>query len=238
MTTEPVNEDRARDSERSDEGQGSATESLREIRDPRDMRALAHPIRLALLEALTVHGPLTATAAGALIGESPSSCSFHLRTLARHNFVEETGDGRGRERPWRVISIGNRVSAPFDDVQAEIAAEALSSMYFDRQHQRLREARAQRSSTPQEWAMATDDASTLCWITVEELQELNEQVFEVLMRYRDRLANPDLRPDDARLVELLYHSFLVELGKPSVAAGADQQPNDAEAAVADPNQGR
>jgi DNA-binding transcriptional ArsR family regulator len=217
----------------SEEHRPSPTEGMRELRDPRDMRALAHPIRLALLEALTVHGPLTATQAGALIGESPSSCSFHLRTLARHNFVEETGDGQGRQRPWRVVTIGNRMNPPFDDLQAVIAAEALSSMYFDLQHERLRQARAARSSTPREWVLASDDASTLCWVTAEELQEINEAVFEVLMRYRDRLGDPQLRPAGARLVELLYHAFLVDIGKPSQAGDGDQTPMSADPAGGD-----
>jgi DNA-binding transcriptional ArsR family regulator len=42
------------------------------------LRALSHPVRLALLEALAT-GPLTATEAGELIDETPTTCSFHLR---------------------------------------------------------------------------------------------------------------------------------------------------------------
>jgi hypothetical protein len=34
-----------------------------------------------------------------MLGESPANCAFHLRTLAKYGFVEEAGDGRGRERP-------------------------------------------------------------------------------------------------------------------------------------------
>jgi DNA-binding transcriptional ArsR family regulator len=221
MTSEPLRENGGPGGDRSGEHPPDPADGMRDLRDPRDMRALAHPIRLALLEALTVHGPLTATQAGALIGESPSSCSFHLRTLARHNFVEETGEGRGRERPWRVISIGTRVSPPFDDLQAEIAAEALSAMYIDRQHERLRDARSRQSSIPREWVTASDDLIALCWVTVEELQELNAEVLQVVMRYRDRLADPALRPEEARLVEILYHAFLLDLGPPQPDAGTD-----------------
>ena len=76
--------------------------------DPLAMRALAHPVRIRLLEELTFRGPLTATQAADHVGESPSSCSFHLRTLAKYGFVEEAGGGTGRQRPWRVVSLGNR----------------------------------------------------------------------------------------------------------------------------------
>ena len=82
----------------------------RKLTDPRTMRAVAHPVRIALLEVLTAEGPLTATQAGELIGESPTTCSFHLRQLAKYGFIEEAGAGPGRQRPWRLIYTGLRFS--------------------------------------------------------------------------------------------------------------------------------
>ncbi|HYZ52738.1 MAG TPA: helix-turn-helix domain-containing protein [Streptosporangiaceae bacterium] len=67
------------------------------LTDPRALRALAHPIRVSLVGLLRREGPLTATQAGAMLGESPASCSFHLRQLAKYGLVEEAGGGRGRE---------------------------------------------------------------------------------------------------------------------------------------------
>ena len=61
---------------------------VRDIADARSMRALAHPLRLRLLEYLALRGPLTATQCAELVGESPASCSFHLRQLAKYGFVE------------------------------------------------------------------------------------------------------------------------------------------------------
>ncbi|HWD74930.1 MAG TPA: helix-turn-helix domain-containing protein, partial [Solirubrobacteraceae bacterium] len=71
-----------------------------EVTDPRSLRGLAHPVRLALIGLLRREGPLTATQAGERIGESPASCSFHLRQLAKYGLVEEAGAGPGRRRPW------------------------------------------------------------------------------------------------------------------------------------------
>jgi Helix-turn-helix domain len=68
---------------------------------PKAIRALAHPVRWALLDALDQAGTLTATQASEMLGESPANCAFHLRTLAKYGYVEEAGGGRGRERPWR-----------------------------------------------------------------------------------------------------------------------------------------
>ena len=75
------------------------------VTDPKALRAMAHPIRLSLIGVLRPEGPLTATQAGELIGESSASCSFHLRQLAKYGLVEEAGGGKGRERPWRATTL-------------------------------------------------------------------------------------------------------------------------------------
>jgi DNA-binding transcriptional ArsR family regulator len=71
-------------------------------RDPRRLRAIAHPLRLRILDVMALCGPLTATEVAALVGHSPANCSWHLRQLARYGFITEAGDGSGRRRPWRM----------------------------------------------------------------------------------------------------------------------------------------
>jgi len=171
------------------------------------MRALAHPIRVALLEALAVHGPLTATRAGELVGASPSSCSFHLRTLARHKFVEETGDGVGRQRPWRLVNIGMWMSGPYEDPGTRTAANALSDVFIDRQLRRLFAARESRDRLPAEWADAGTESESFLWLTPAELRAMNDEVLAVLLRHRERLTDPATRPQDAKPVELLYFAY-------------------------------
>src|ERR1700685_2938669 len=78
----------------------------RKITDARTLRALAHPVRIAIFEQLAFGGAMTATEVGEQIGESPTTCSFHLRQLAEYGFVEEAGGGTGRSRPWRLTSVG------------------------------------------------------------------------------------------------------------------------------------
>jgi DNA-binding transcriptional ArsR family regulator len=186
---------------------------LRQLTDPRDMRALAHPIRLALLEVLTVYGPLTATQAGELIGESPSSCSFHLRTLARHHFVEETGDGRGRQRPWRLVSVGMSIPSIPADSDTFVAAEAVAQIAAERNLARLRQWWSRRRRAGQAWIDASGQTDFATWLTPAELAEINDEVFAVLSRYHDRLTDPSRRPTGAELVELLYFSFPTSYGK-------------------------
>lgn len=70
--------------------------------DARNLRGLAHPLRLRLLGALREGGPSTATLLAARLGESSAATSYHLRQLEAYGLVvEEVGRGTGRERWWR-----------------------------------------------------------------------------------------------------------------------------------------
>jgi DNA-binding transcriptional ArsR family regulator len=76
-----------------------------EIGDPKAIRALAHPLRLDVLQVLGASGPATAAQCGRMLGVSQASCSFHLRQLAKYGFVEDAGPGRDRrERLWRATA--------------------------------------------------------------------------------------------------------------------------------------
>jgi DNA-binding transcriptional ArsR family regulator len=79
-----------------------------EMTDPAVIRALAHPARAAILAFLS-DGPATATECSEAADESPSSCSYHLRTLAKLGFVEETASEDGRERRWRLKIEGHGI---------------------------------------------------------------------------------------------------------------------------------
>nr|BFE87387.1 hypothetical protein GCM10020093_099880 [Planobispora longispora] len=73
------------------------TEERRTLSDPRAMRALAHPARLAILNRLQEEGVATATDVAEVVGITPSAASYHLRMLAKYGFVEDApprGDGR------------------------------------------------------------------------------------------------------------------------------------------------
>src|SRR3954463_14623486 len=77
-----------------------------EISDPKAIRALAHPLRLDLLQVLGSGGPATAAQCGRHLGVSQASCSFHLRQLAKYGFVEEAAGGQDRrERVWQLPDV-------------------------------------------------------------------------------------------------------------------------------------
>lgn len=174
------------------------------------MRALAHPTRIALLEALGVHGPLTATEAARYVGESPSSCSYHLRTLARHGFVEEAEGGVGRERPWRAADTGLSIGDP-DDPETKVAARALAGMFLDRYLARMQRAWDTRDQLPKAWRKATDFQQATMWVTAAEARALNKEIWTLFQRYDDR-RDPAKRPKGAEPVEMLLFTYRRDSG--------------------------
>ncbi len=183
---------------------------LREVTDVQTMRALTHPVRIALLETLSLYGPMTATEAGERINESPTTCSFHLRQLAKYGFVEEAGGGRGRARPWRMRSIGMRIMTG-EDSASELAAEAFVRLFRERVFGRYRLWLEGRGAYPRKWRKAAGENQNVFYLTANELEALNEELAEILLsRYRERLTDPSTRPPGATLVEMLVLSYPIE----------------------------
>ena len=176
----------------------------RELTDPREMRALTHPLRLALIELLWREGTINATQAAAELGESQASCSFHLRQLSRFGFVEEVEGVRGRARPWRLSRRGMRVANVQDDSEAAIAWAGLERLLNDRQLHRYRAWLEGRSAYPREWREAAYHSHSIAWLTPEELHAVADQVAELLAgAFPERRDDPAARPVHALPVELL-----------------------------------
>lgn len=174
------------------------------------MRALSHPVRIALIEELTIGGAMTATELGEHIGETPTTCSFHLRQLAKYGFVEEAGGGKGRARPWRMSSLGMSIAAPHDDPEAQIAATALIRLFRERQFDRYQTWLQNTSAYPRSWQDAAGDSEFLFYLTAEELTQLNAELLTLLRpRFRDRMEDPAKRPRGSLPVEMLLLSYPV-----------------------------
>jgi DNA-binding transcriptional ArsR family regulator len=179
--------------------------SRRPLRDPAALRALAHPARLKILEALALGGPATATDLAEQVDESPANCSWHLRQLARYGFIEEAGGGTGRQRPWRIVPGGNTWADPDepDDRELARAGDAATEVLLDWEYGALRGWLAQRRSAPVEWRDAAFLGQNFVFLTPAELSDLGRDMLALLRRYEDRLVDPDRRPAGARPVRLV-----------------------------------
>jgi DNA-binding transcriptional ArsR family regulator len=198
-------------SEDSDQPQAGAwPHEVRKITDARTLRALAHPVRIELLEALLHGGAQTATEASERIGETPTTCSFHLRQLAKYGFVEEAGGGTGRARPWRLTSIGMSFAPARGDREAEVASEAALRLFRERQLARYDAWLATRGSYPAEWQDAATDSEYIFYLTPGELRQMNAEVHEVLARWftlDGRVEDPARRPPGSAPVEALLFDY-------------------------------
>jgi predicted transcriptional regulator len=184
-----------------------ANRTVTRLRDPRALRALAHPIRLSLVGLLRVEGPLTATRAAELLGESSASMSFHLRQLAKYGLVEEAGGGKGRERPWRATAMFTNLPDVAENPDLAVAAELLSSVIAERYLEDVMRWLEVRQAEPEEWQRVAQFGDTYLYLTPDELATLGEQTQQMMDQYIGRQNHPELRPAGARLVSYLHLAF-------------------------------
>lgn len=167
------------------------------------LRALAHPVRMAIIEHLTVVGPLTATELSDRLDESPANCSWHLRKLAEHGVVEEAPPGPGRRRPWKMSRIGISFDDFHDDNEAERASSAFLSVVSERSLARYHEATNHLVGVDGEWARSSRSIQNAMWVTKDEYDEVLSDLHDVIMRHRERMVDKRRIPDGAELVEFV-----------------------------------
>jgi predicted transcriptional regulator len=190
------------------------------LTDPRTIRAIAHPVRMALLEAMerSETRTLTATQASELLGESPANCAFHLRTLAKYGFVEEAGGGRGRERPWRPTYRTLELKPPWLDAESRLAVEAAATVWLDRWLDRAKTQIRRALGFPIEWQEATIASERVLHLTAAEAKQLDADMHALWQRYRDRDDDPALRPPGSLRYEVLAFGYPAE-EPPAYGAG-------------------
>jgi len=173
----------------------------RRLRTVDELKALAHPLRMDIIEQLSLNGPMTASELGDALDETPANCSWHLRKLADHKFVEETHDGHGRRRPWRMTGIGMSFGSLDDDepesAAFNVAARSLQSLMVQREVARFE----RNAQADDDWELGATQNAT--YLTQEEAASLSERVLELLMEHHGRLTGDEPVPESARLVHIL-----------------------------------
>ncbi|MFF0746905.1 ArsR/SmtB family transcription factor [Streptomyces sp. NPDC004111] len=178
-----------------------------EITDPQAMRALAHPVRLAILDRLRRHGPATATELSPHVGATPTVTSWHLRHLAGFGLVRDSEPGPDRrQRRWEAVARGFRFESPKDpaDEEGRSAARVLTQQMFLR-HAEVpgRWAAEVEPELGPEWSRLAGLADTRLVVSAEELAAVEDAIERVLAPYVTR--DPDERPADARGVRLMRY---------------------------------
>jgi DNA-binding transcriptional ArsR family regulator len=175
-------------------------EKMLHLSDPRHIRALAHPARMAIVDALASGDERTATECAELTGLSPSATAYHLKFLERHGFAEPgTARSDGRERPWRATR--QRVDLDASTPAGAAAASAVALAYFDRSRAIAEEFTANAHTEPKEWEAVTSLGNTDLWLTPDETRKVTAAIDAVLDPYRNRVKAD--RPEGSRRVRLV-----------------------------------
>ncbi len=193
---------------------GSADQPVR-LTDARAIRALAHPARLAVLDALNQRANLTATEAADIAGLSPSAMSYHLRALAKWGIVREadgaadaTTDVDGRERRWERAGSGLTFDPP--DEGADAATAFIASHYFDQTRTQLARWLDRQHGESKFWRDTAVMAYSETWLTEEQATELRRAADEMLQMDKPKARGRGPRPPGARRVRMSFLMFPID----------------------------
>lgn len=183
---------------------------------PEALKALAHPLRVRILDELSMYGPLTASGLGERLAESSGATSYHLRQLEKHGLVQEVeGKGNARERWWR--RRPGSISTPEPHEFPAGSAERLASQLIENEWNRSREAnfRSFVEEGPnvfgRDWLdVATADTINVK-LTAEQLKQFVTDVDEVIWKYLD--AYRDTPTAGSRPVQIQLNAFPLVRGE-------------------------
>lgn len=180
------------------------------IVDVTRLKALAHPLRIRLFDALSA-GPATASGLGQLLGESSGATSYHLRQLAAHGFVEEVvGRGTARERWWQIpqtrqVLSGQNLRAPAARESLQLFADEWLRLRFEAAADFRARAAAGLERT---WEGHAEEVTDIAILTPDELSAMTAELMGVLEAWAARTAGrEDERPEGARVVEVQLRAF-------------------------------
>jgi hypothetical protein len=172
------------------------------LTDPRAMRALADPVRLALHDHLRRYGPATAAELAAQVAVTEHAIEEHLREL------ESSGLVTGGER-WEAVGKGFVFEIP-DDPEGQAAARELSRVmllrYVDLPRRWVAEDEPRLAL---DWARAAGLFNARVTLTPDELRGLQEGLERLLEPFLTR----DPAPAEASQVRILGY-FMPEGPEP------------------------
>ncbi|HEX4442363.1 MAG TPA: helix-turn-helix domain-containing protein [Galbitalea sp.] len=192
--------------------------------DVESLKALAHPLRVQIFDALSTYGSFTASGLAERLAESSGATSYHLRQLEKHGFVREVdGKGTSRERWWeRVpgsVNIGSkdatetpagRSAANMIFRQLRLNEERLLYDYVERAHNDL--------ST--EWQDAGAVSTFNTRLTAAQLQQFVVEVAALTEKYVTPFKSQTV--PGARPVHIVFHAFPVIDAEVTDESGVDQ----------------
>lgn len=190
------------------------------------LKALAHPLRVQLLEALSAYGPATASALAERLGESSGATSYHLRQLEKHGLIrEDPTRGSGRERWWervpRPIMLDATEFAP--DSAERAASDVVIAEWQRNRRQRLEEyTRHAHDRLTKDWLEAGTISTSNVQLTVEQTAELVRRVEEVLDGYLEQYRDQRIAGTRPVQIHLDVFPLIDGVERPADVGGSEE----------------
>ena len=150
------------------------------------LRALAHPVRLALMDRLT-RGTATVAELAEQVGVGSAEAQGHVEALAEVGLLVADGDG------WRAVGRGVFFEVPESGPEeVQLAARELSNAMLLNYEQ-----------VPRDWVEQTEPKLELDWaraaglfnagmtVTADELRTIQEDLETMLKPYLNRAEQPE-----------------------------------------------
>jgi len=178
---------------------------VKEVTDPQALKALAHPLRLRLLGSLRMDGPQTASELGRRFDESSGSTSYHLRVLAKHDFIaEDTNQPNARDKRWRAQHAYTKWNdADFDDPVGAAAAQTMRDHQLDNVVNASRRFEGERDAWGEDWSGAAGHSDYAIRLSPQRLRRLRSRFLELIEEEREH------GDDDSPLVRVYLSAFPV-----------------------------
>jgi DNA-binding transcriptional ArsR family regulator len=175
------------------------------IEDVELLRALAHPLRSALLNHLTAVGPRTASECAEAVGSTASNCSWHLRQLAQYGLVERAEGEDGRERPWRARQVGLEMGELADDPAHRAAQLGVVGATLTHEQELTQRYLDSLDALDPAWRAAAGLSTYALRVTPAELTRLTEAIDALVRPYIGAIRTD--APADARSVHVGLRAF-------------------------------
>ena len=148
---------------------------------PEQLKALGHPLRLRVLEALgETEGPMSNRELAQQLDVDPGHLHFHVRMLLKCGLIQQVVSGKGREKPYRPAArtlkvAPELVSAGASELQATVVEDVQKGWNAYADAGRFRFVRINARISPERALEVLSDLVP----TVEELEDESEEMLTI-----------------------------------------------------------
>jgi DNA-binding transcriptional ArsR family regulator len=159
---------------------------------PEQLKALGHPLRLRVLEALgEADTPMSNRELAQKLGVDPGHLHFHVQMLLKCGLIQQAASGKGREKPYRLAARTIKVApelvhAGASDLQATVVEDVQKGWNAYAEAGQFRFVRINVRISPEKALEVLSDLVPI----FEELEDESEDMLTVTAIMHPRLADP------------------------------------------------